>query len=83
MINGGADRSFSQGREILCREAGLSHGLYKGGDEECTASWFIEVCEVGVVADPDLFEELDNTFSSSELALLVSGMTCLADGQLL
>ena len=48
VINGGADRSFSQGRERLCREAGFLHGLCKGGDEECAEPWFVEMFEEGV-----------------------------------
>ena len=62
MINGGANRYFIQGREILCREAGFLHGLCKGGNEECAALWFVENIEEGVVSDPNFFEEEDPPF---------------------
>ena len=64
MINIGVNRSFSQRRERLCRESGFSHGLCKGGDKECTAPWFVEMFEEGVVVDPNLFEEEDPPFSA-------------------
>ena len=64
MINIGVNRSFSQRRERLCRESGFSHGLCKGGDKECTAPWFVEMFEEGVVVDSNLFEEEDPPFSA-------------------
>ena len=76
VVNGGAECSFSHGRERLCREAGFSHGLCKGDNEECAAPWFVEIFEEGVVADPYLFEEEDPPFP--DLSSLFLCMVCCA-----
>ena len=80
MINGGADRSFSQGRERLCREAGFLHGLCKGGDEECAEPWFVEMFEEGVVADTNLFEEEDPHFPAPSSLLMCLVCSALQTG---
>ena len=47
------------------------------------ATWFVKVFEEGVGSDPNVFHGRGSIFSSSEIALLVSGLSCLAHGQLL
>ena len=76
MINGGANLSFSQGRERLCRESGFLNGLWKGGDEECVLPWFVKMFEEGVIADLNLLQEEDLPFPDPSSLFLC--MVCRA-----
>ena len=76
VVNGGTDCAFSQGIERSVREAGLSHRLGEGAEDDCSAPWFVKALEEWVVV---VFEFVEETFPSDPRSIpLVLCLTCRA-----
>ena len=82
VVNGGTDCSFSQGIERVMREAGFSHGLGEGAEEECSTPFVVEILEVWVVVVLDFIEEHNPSFPTSSFVVLCLTCRALSTGRL-